>query len=114
MVDTGEIWRNSVALQHKDRANFLAGLFSHMVIRPYFQSGVPITWYLDEVGMIKNGDEWKIPEIAGTSPMEVIDKAYQVYVIEQPIIQSKDGPFQVTDDRTITFGQEPYQRPFKT
>jgi hypothetical protein len=103
----------SISITHRDRANFLAGLFPDMSIRPYFQRGVPITWFLDGVAPIKNGGEWEIPEIVGVSPLDVINRAYEAYVVNQPIIKGRDGEFQVTDDHTITFGQKPHQRPFK-
>lgn len=108
VVDTGNIHRNSVMLQHKDRSNFLATLLPNMVIKPHFQKDTSITWYLDGVELIKDGDNWILPEIHGTSPMDVIDKAYDIYVFNQPVIKSKRGQFQVTKYRTITYGQEPY------
>lgn len=114
MVDTGEIHRNSVIVRHRDRARFLAAILPDLKILPYMQRDVPITWRAIGLLRIKKGDNWITPERYGSSPLDLVDGLYSIYVVEQPIIMNKFGEeFQVTDDLTITFGQQPYQRPFK-
>lgn len=111
MVDTGEIHRNSVVVSHKNTSQFVASILPDLEIRPYFQKDVPVMWRA--LGLLPTR-ECENPVIFGSSPLELIDAVYRYYVTNQPVIINKHGEeFQVTDDMTLTFGQEPYQRPFK-
>lgn len=102
MTIADNVHSNSLILHHKDMANFLANILPEMSIKPYFDHG-SIIWYIDGILVIKNEDHWIMPEVQGISPLDVINKAYRIYVVNQPVIKGDSGEFQVNSDRTITY-----------